>query len=203
MARSMVLLMRAVSVVRWERRQSAVFKEWMEGKDMEMAGAVWLWKGGSLNGALASLPCVHTSICLVPDICRIVSSYNTRGTTGSWYLIASEGQVWRRECLPRSPWASWVMTIGARLELFTRSLYHTLPTPVLNVWLTRKNSQLEYLFKLVSMDQPPPVVLLKLKETDIPLIMGFTVKESTLERVWLATAASRLLLRGISTVPGH
>ena len=97
------------------------------------------------------------------------------------------------------------MKTGARLELFTWSLYHTLPTPVLNAWLTRKNSQLEYLFKLVSMDHPSSmsVVLLKLKEIDIPLIMGFTVKESTLERVWLATAASLLLPCGMSTVLGH
>lgn len=85
-------------------------------------------------GALASLPHVQTSLCLVPESCRIVSSYDTRGTTGSWHLRASGRQVRRRECLLRSPWASGVMQTGARLKMFTWGLCHTLPTPARNVW---------------------------------------------------------------------
>lgn len=34
-----MLLMTVVSVVRWGRREIAVSEEWMEGKEMEMAGA--------------------------------------------------------------------------------------------------------------------------------------------------------------------
>lgn len=46
------------------------------------------------------------------------------------------------------------------------------------------------------------VLVLKLKEIDIPLIMGLAVKEHTLEGLSRATPASLLLPCGISTVPG-
>lgn len=88
----------------------AVSGEWMEGKEIEMAGAgisqkVWLWKGGSLNRGTSQLTLRPKSLCgsqIRAELLQVM----ILGVLVALGILELQRDKSRGGCLPRSAQAS-------------------------------------------------------------------------------------------------